>query len=96
MSFTATVKKDKVPLVSAVCHVDNTARLQTVRQIDNPLYHALIEAFRIKTGVPMVLNTSFNRKKEPIVESPDDALRALQGCQGDITALFIGKNWRIV
>ena len=38
----------------------------------------------------MVLNTSFNRKKEPIVESPDDALRALQGCQGDITALFIG------
>ena len=68
MSLTAVVNNNNRAKVPAICHVDNTARLQTVSQQESPLYHNLIEAFRKKTGVPMVLNTSFNRKSQPIIE----------------------------
>jgi carbamoyltransferase len=61
--------------VPAVVHADGTGRLQTVSSSDNPRYHALIEAFEKATGVPLVLNTSFNLNGEPIVCSPSDALR---------------------
>ncbi|MBD3235440.1 MAG: hypothetical protein GF330_01905 [Candidatus Eisenbacteria bacterium] len=59
--------------VPAITHVDYTARLQTVAREDNPLYYDMIEAFRRKTGVPLVINTSFNVRGEPIVCSPKDA-----------------------
>lgn len=59
----------------AITHVDGTARLQTVSRDTNPLYHQLINAFGALSGVPIVLNTSFNIMGEPIVESPVDALR---------------------
>lgn len=67
------VKKEKQAIIPAVTHVDGTGRLQTVDKNISPKYHALIEAFRKKTGVPVLLNTSFN-ENEPIVNSPEEAL----------------------
>ena len=67
------IKKDKQPLIPAVTHVDGTGRLQTVDKEISPRYYGLIEAFRRKTGVPIVLNTSFN-ENEPIVNKPEEAL----------------------
>ena len=61
---------DKVP---AVVHYDNTGRLQTVTEKDNPWYYGLIKKFFEKTGVPIILNTSFN-DREPIVEMPKHAV----------------------
>ena len=60
--------------IAAVVHVDGTTRPQSVSSEDNPAYHALISAFYQRTGVPMVLNTSFNTAFEPIVQSPEDAI----------------------
>ena len=57
----------------AITHVDGSARLQTVHPEDNPLYYALLDAFREKTGCPLIINTSFNVRGEPIVCSPDHA-----------------------
>ncbi|MCD6288771.1 MAG: carbamoyltransferase, partial [Candidatus Hydrogenedentes bacterium] len=59
--------------IPAVTHVDNSARVQTVRRDDNPLYHDLISAFGRRTGYPLVINTSFNVRGEPIVCTPQDA-----------------------
>jgi carbamoyltransferase len=73
MSFAIPVKEDKLHLVPAILHQDNTARLQTVTQKDNGYYYDLISLFYEKTGVPMLLNTSFNNQ-EPIVETPKNAL----------------------
>ena len=70
----APVRKRTVP---AITHVDGTARVQTVARADNPRYHALIGKVFERTGVPMVLNTSFNGKGEPIVETPEDAIECL-------------------
>ena len=64
------VARSEIP---AVTHVDNSARIQTVRREDHPLYHALIEAFYRKTGCPVVINTSFNVRGEPIVCTPREA-----------------------
>ncbi len=63
-------KRDEIP---AVTHVDGTSRIQTVRRETSPFYYDLIDAFRERTGVPVVLNTSFNRKGEPIVNTPAEA-----------------------
>lgn len=69
------VRADKQALMPAITHVDGSARLQTVRSDTNPLYHRLITSLGNKTGVPVVLNTSFNIQGEPVVESPRDAIR---------------------
>lgn len=61
--------------IPAVTHVDYSARLQTVRRETNPLYHAILSAFQERTGCPVVVNTSFNVRGEPIVMSPEDAWR---------------------
>ncbi len=63
----------------AITHVDKTARIQTVSRPDNPHYYDLIDAFYQKTGVPMLVNTSFNIKGDPIIETPDDALACFLG-----------------
>lgn len=77
MSITAMVHEDKRSKIPAVTHVDGSSRLQTVTPEANPIYHQLISKFFELTGVPMVLNTSFNTLPgEPIVESPDDAVRS--------------------
>ena len=67
------IRREKSALIPAVTHVDGSGRLQTVTREANPLYYALIEAFRALTGVPMVLNTSFN-ENEPVVCRPQEAL----------------------
>jgi len=74
--------------IPAVTHVDGTGRLQSVYENHNPLFYRLIDAFFNKTGVPVVLNTSFNLKGEPIVCTPEDALRTFFSCGLD--ALIIG------
>jgi carbamoyltransferase len=63
----------------AVTHVDRSARVQTVDRDTNPDFHALIEAFRRRTGFPVLVNTSFNVRGEPIVCSPVDAYRCFMG-----------------
>jgi carbamoyltransferase len=70
-----------------VVHLDQTARPQLVRREDNPSYWAIIEAFRRETGVPAIVNTSFNVHEEPIVRSPEDALRAFVSSRLDYLAI---------
>lgn len=92
MSITAMVKQDKRSQIPAVTHIDGSSRLQTVREEDEPLYHRLIKTFFKQTGVPMVLNTSFNTLKgEPIVETPKDAIRSFLCSLGSIEMLVIGE-----
>ena len=92
MSFTATVIPDKASLVPSICHIDNSARLQTVTADDAPLYHDLITAFFKITGIPMILNTSLNRKGKPIVETPLQAIETLLGCDGHLRYLYMGLH----
>ena len=66
--------KDKRDVIPAVTHVDGTGRLQSVIRDSNPTFHRLIEAFRAQTGVPVVLNTSYNLRGEPIVNTPEEAV----------------------
>ena len=75
--------------IPAVTHVDYSARVQTVDRETNPRYHALLEAFKAKTGCPVIVNTSFNVRGEPIVCTPADALRCFLGT--DIDCLAIGN-----
>lgn len=86
MLFAYPTKPEKRSLIPAVVHVDGTSRIQTVRRETNPLYHRLISAFERKTGVPMVLNTSFN-DSEPIVCSPEDALNTFLKTRIDAVVL---------
>jgi carbamoyltransferase len=69
------VKPDKMSVLPAITHVDGTARAQTVNKETHPRYHKMISEFGKLSGVPVVLNTSFNIMDEPIVESPYDAIR---------------------
>jgi carbamoyltransferase len=73
--------------VPAITHIDYTARLQTVAREDNPLYYDVIEAFRRRTGVPLVINTSFNVRGEPIVCSPEDAYKCFMRTEMDYLVL---------
>ena len=92
MSITAQVKKSKQNLIPAVTHVDGSSRLQTVTSESEPFYHQLISAFYKKTGVPMVLNTSFNTlKSEPIVETPRNAIRSFLSSMASIQMLVMGE-----
>lgn len=74
----------------AVTHVDNTGRLQTVARHENPLYYDLISAFNDRTGIPVILNTSFN-ENEPVVESPDAAIDCYLRTKMDV--LVIGSYY---
>ena len=75
--------------VPAITHIDYSARLQTVHKETNPLFYRLLFRFFEKTGVPMVVNTSFNVRGEPIVESPEDAFKCFMGT--DLDFLSIGN-----
>lgn len=91
MSLTAMVRADKRARIPAVTHVDGSSRLQTVTAEADPLYHRLITKFYDLTGVPMVLNTSFNTLPgEPIVETPVDAVRSFLCSMGSIEMLVLG------
>jgi len=74
MQFAAPVRPEAASRIPAVTHVDGTARLQTVGPDDDPFLHAVLRRFFSRTGVPVLLNTSYNRKEEPIVESPAEAV----------------------
>ena len=76
--------------IPAVTHVDYSARVQTVRREDEPLFHALLSRFEAKTGCPVLVNTSFNVRGEPIVESPLDAYRCFM--RTEMEALAIGSH----
>ncbi len=83
------VREGQRARIPAVTHVDNTGRLQTVSKATNPRYHALISEFERQTGVPLMLNTSFN-EHEPIVTTPQDALACYLKTRMDVLAL---GNW---
>jgi carbamoyltransferase len=70
--------------IPAVTHVDYSARVQTVHAETNPLFHALLSRFNAKTGVPVLVNTSFNVRGEPIVCTPEDAFRCFMGTEMDL------------
>ena len=78
------VPRSKVP---AITHVDYSARIQTVHLDTNPKYHAVISKFKEKTGCPIVVNTSFNVRGEPIICSPKDAFKCFMGTQLDMLAI---------
>ena len=65
--------------IPAVTHVDYSARIQTVHRETHPRYHALLSAFKARTGCPVLVNTSFNVRGEPIVCTPEDAFRCFMG-----------------
>ncbi len=78
------IKRSEIP---AVTHVDYSARIQTVRRDTNPLYWEIIEAFRQKTGCPVIVNTSFNVRGEPIVCTPEDSYRCFMRTEMDYLVL---------
>ena len=80
------IREAKRALIPAVTHVDGSGRLQTVTRDTNPRYYALIEAFRTLTGVPVVLNTSFN-ENEPVVCRPEEALACFLRTRMDLLVL---------
>ena len=69
--------------VPAITHVDYSARIQTVHKETNPTFHAIISKFKEITGCPLVVNTSFNVRGEPIVSSPEDAFKCFMGTDLD-------------
>ena len=83
------IDKLKIPRssVPAITHVDYSARIQTVHKKTNPLYHSLIENFKKNTGCPILINTSFNVRGEPIVCSPTDAFKCFMGTNLDILVI---------
>lgn len=87
MLLVTSVKKSMRKIISAVTHVDGTARVQTVSKETNTLFYQLLMKFYKLTGVPILLNTSFNADGEPIVESPDDAVRSFINCNLDLLAI---------
>ena len=91
MTITCNVKQEWRARIPAVVHVDGTARPQTVSRTGNPLYWKLIEAYRQRSGIPLVLNTSFNVHEEPIVCFPENAVQALTDDRIDCLAL--GPYW---
>ena len=86
------LKRSSIP---AVTHVDYSARVQTVSKKTNPKFHRLISEFKKITGCPILVNTSFNVRGEPIVCSPEDAFNCFMGTNLDILVLnsfFLFKN----
>lgn len=96
MVFVYDVRPDKEDKIPAVRHVDGTARIQTITRAQNAPYYDLIKAFQQRSGVPVLINTSFNTRGEPVVCTPRDAVESF--CTTPLDALAIGsfiveKNW---
>ena len=88
MVFVYDVRPDKADRIPAVRHVDGTARIQTIRRGQNPAYYDLLKAFAQRSGVPVLINTSFNTRGEPVVCSPRDAVESF--CSTPLDVLAIG------
>jgi carbamoyltransferase len=86
MSFVAKARLDRADKIKAVVHIDNTARVHTVNKQDNPLFYRLLERFSQRTGLPLLLNTSFN-ENEPIVNSPLEAIDCFLRTKMDALAM---------
>ncbi len=89
MLFVYDVLPEKADLIPAVRHVDGTARIQTINREQNPPYYDLIKAFQERTGVPVLVNTSFNTRGEPVVCTPRDAIECFW--TSPLDALVIGS-----
>jgi carbamoyltransferase len=89
MLFVYDVQPDKADRIPAVRHVDGTARVQTVNRNQHPLYYDLLGAFERRTGVPVLINTSFNTRSEPVVCTPRHAVESY--CSTPLDALVIGS-----
>jgi carbamoyltransferase len=87
MLFTFPTRGAQRERIPSACHTDGSARVQTVTPAQNPCYHALIEAFAARTGVPVLVNTSFNTRGKPIVCSPRDALECFYTTPIDVLAI---------
>jgi carbamoyltransferase len=87
MLVTTTVKEEWRNKIPAVTHIDNSARHQSVTEQNNPKFYSLINKFYDKTGVPVLLNTSFNGPSEPIVETPLDAIHTFLETNLDILVI---------
>ena len=92
MTITFDVVPEWKPRIPEVVHEDGTARVQIVERDTNPRYYALLEAMEARTGNAVVLNTSLNRRGEPMVCSPADALDMFLGC--DLEYLVLG-DWLV-
>ena len=89
MLFVPQVKEGMGEKIPSVTHTDNSARIQTVNRAENPRYYRLIEEFEKRSGVPVIINTSFNVRGEPIVCKPEDAYNCF--LKTDIDFLFMGN-----
>ncbi len=87
MILAQNVKKNKRSVIPAVTHIDGTARVQTVIKKSNPKYWEVINEFYRLTGVPIILNTSFNLAGEPIVNTPEHAIKSFLNSGLDALAL---------
>ncbi len=83
MLLAAPVKKEKRELVPSIVHIDGTCRIQSVTRTVNGRYYELVEEFEKLTGVPMLLNTSYNLAGDPIIETPNDALKCFLATEMD-------------
>ena len=87
MLIACQIKKDKKNVIPAVVHVDGTCRVQTVKKGINKKFDDLLEAFNALTSIPVILNTSFNIKGQPIVNTPDEAINNFMTTKIDVLAL---------
>jgi carbamoyltransferase len=87
MLLTPKVHNGRRREIPSVTHIDGTARVQTVSRHDQPLFHQLISCFGVMSGTPIVINTSFNIRGEPIVCTPDDAIKCFLGTEIDFLAI---------
>jgi carbamoyltransferase len=94
MMYAMDFKLSKHGEVPAITHVDGTCRIQTVTEEQNPVYYGLIKAFKDRTGVPIVFNTSFNLAGEPLVETFEDALRTIKN--SDLEYLYLPEVGKLV
>ncbi len=88
MTFMAYCNEKTKKMAPSICHIDGTARPQTISESQNPFVHKLLKAFFKETGVPILINTSFN-VKEPIIEGPEHAINSIMKTQQQYTALLI-------
>ena len=94
MMYAMDFKMSKHGEVPAITHVDGTCRIQTVTEEQNPLYYGLIKAFKDKTGVPILFNTSFNLAGEPLVETFEDAVHTIKN--SDLEYLYIPEVGKLM
>tara|TARA_B100000242_G_C42606422_1_gene286248 strand:- start:201 stop:491 length:291 start_codon:yes stop_codon:yes gene_type:complete len=89
MNVIAEARKDKIKYLKGVLHIDNSSRIHSVYKQDNELFFKLLQSFENKTGIPLLLNTSFNLKGEPIVDNPIKALSSFFRSRCDV--MYIDK-----